>query len=420
MKLYLKSAAVFAAVASSALIAACANNGTDKPGTTTLAAPDNLRALNVTATSATLSWNSVADADSYIVRFDDEIIPVDKTTYEPTGLTSETEYKWSVAAVRGDKNSVWAESTFTTIESRVRFVYSNGAYYGRVHDGVDLEVFNLLFLGFDPKGGDINGHELMLELLVDPSLVDPAAESFDIPAGTYEVSVPYNANTVNLGSSYTVLSLIEDSYYTEDYVITGGKFVVEGDRNNYKMKMDIECLGGGMFKGSYEGPLSVAPALSNTIEMGEMTFATPLEYFQGPIDGKNVDAYMFHASDSGVSFVDNKWVGSGWALFSAQFNTALESGGGAIPDGTYTVSATPAPGTIMAGYSTGSGRAGLWAYDIEGGSIQRRYAITKGTVTSTFANGSYTIVLDCEDDDGYLFTGTVTGAPKAGSGRRAH
>ena len=427
MKFRLKSAVMLTTVVSSALFASCSGkgNGSNTPGPkpepATLTAPDNLRALNITTTSATLSWDAVLEADSYVVRFNDKTIPVDETTYELTELTPGTEYIWEVASVRDDEHSTWAESSFITAEEpRTPLVVGNGAYYGQIYEGVRLEVFNLLFLGFDPATKDYNGHELLLELLVDPALVDPTAESFDIPAGTYEFSTSYAANTVNLLSRYTTLSLIVDGMYGADYTVMGGTLTVEGDRNNYKMTMDVECMGGGVFRGIYEGPFSVVSAPSNTFEMGELGFVTDIKYFADARPGYSVDAYMFHAANSGVSLSpENQWVGSGWALFSAQFHTALGSNGTIIPDGTYNVSSSWAPGTVLAGYSTSSGRHGLWAYDLEGGSIQRRFAITGGTVTSTYANGSYTMVLDGTDDDGYIFTATVKGVPATNSGTQA-
>lgn len=73
------------------------------PVTTTpvaLPAPSGLKASSVTKSSCTLTWNSVAGASKYVVRRDGTQFETSSDTKStPTGLTANTSYAFSVAAV---------------------------------------------------------------------------------------------------------------------------------------------------------------------------------------------------------------------------------------------------------------------------------------------------------------------------------
>ena len=99
-------------------------SGGDDSGSTTpvaLSAPTNLQATNIAETSATLSWNTVANATGYSVTINGSTQDVTTTSYEATGLTAETAYNWSVLA-KGDgtnfTNSTAATATFTTLAAQ--------------------------------------------------------------------------------------------------------------------------------------------------------------------------------------------------------------------------------------------------------------------------------------------------------------
>ena len=98
--------------------------GGDDSGSTTpvaLSAPANLQATNIAETSATLSWNTVANATGYTVTINGSTQEVTTASYEATGLTAETAYEWSVLA-KGDgtnfTNSTAATATFTTLAAQ--------------------------------------------------------------------------------------------------------------------------------------------------------------------------------------------------------------------------------------------------------------------------------------------------------------
>lgn len=90
--------------------------GGDTPGTpVNLTAPANLVATNVTATTATLSWNKVENASSYTLKIGEKEIENVVAPYTAEGLTASTEYTWSVKAV-GD-GSRYISSEYATGEA---------------------------------------------------------------------------------------------------------------------------------------------------------------------------------------------------------------------------------------------------------------------------------------------------------------
>ncbi len=95
------------------IFATSCNRGAET--TDSLDAPTGLSESNITKTSATLSWDTVTGAGSYLIRIDDGIPVTVITNYYPaTGLTAGTDYTWAVQAVNGNVRSEWAESEFTT------------------------------------------------------------------------------------------------------------------------------------------------------------------------------------------------------------------------------------------------------------------------------------------------------------------
>lgn len=91
-------------------------SGGDTPGTpVNLTAPTNLVATNVTATTATLSWDKVENASSYTLKIGEKEIENVVAPYTAEGLTASTEYTWSVKAV-GD-GSRYISSEYATGEA---------------------------------------------------------------------------------------------------------------------------------------------------------------------------------------------------------------------------------------------------------------------------------------------------------------
>jgi hypothetical protein len=100
--------------------------------------PTGLKVTESTAESITISWTAVSDAASYRIYrstgSSDSFTPVGGTvtgtTYTDSGLTPETQYKYRVAAVKGDKESPPAEAvtgTTTAAAESVKLYLDKGA-----------------------------------------------------------------------------------------------------------------------------------------------------------------------------------------------------------------------------------------------------------------------------------------------------
>lgn len=103
---------------------------------TQLDAPTNLNETNITSTSATLLWDAVANASSYVVTVIDggaysETFTTTSPSINITGLTAETDYLWTVQAIGDGTNYTNSEESdtgeFTTIFSGYTITYeTNG------------------------------------------------------------------------------------------------------------------------------------------------------------------------------------------------------------------------------------------------------------------------------------------------------
>lgn len=115
-------------------------SGGDTPGTpVNLTAPTNLVATNVTATTATLSWNKVENASSYTLKIGEKEIENVVAPYTAEGLTASTEYTWSVKAVGDGSRYISSE-------------YATGGAFTTQKEGVGVIVIDAnAIVGFTNK-----------------------------------------------------------------------------------------------------------------------------------------------------------------------------------------------------------------------------------------------------------------------------
>ena len=76
----------------------CSDDGGDEPTPTKLDKPTNLKVSDVTTTTATLSWDAVANASGYTVVVGSTSHNTNATSITVENLTASTTYKWSVTA----------------------------------------------------------------------------------------------------------------------------------------------------------------------------------------------------------------------------------------------------------------------------------------------------------------------------------
>lgn len=76
----------------------CSDDGGDEPTPTQLTKPTNLKVSDVTTTTATLSWDAVANASGYTVVVGSTSHNTNTTSITVENLTASTTYKWSVTA----------------------------------------------------------------------------------------------------------------------------------------------------------------------------------------------------------------------------------------------------------------------------------------------------------------------------------
>ena len=114
--------------------------GGDTPGTpVNLTAPTNLVATNVTATTATLSWDKVENASSYTLKIGEKEIENVVAPYTTEGLTASTEYTWSVKAVGDGSRYISSE-------------YATGEAFSTLKEGVGVIVIDAnAIVGFTNK-----------------------------------------------------------------------------------------------------------------------------------------------------------------------------------------------------------------------------------------------------------------------------
>lgn len=115
-------------------------SGGDTPVTpVNLTAPTNLVATNVTATTATLSWDKVENASSYTLKIGEKEIENVVAPYTAEGLTASTEYTWSVKAVGDGSRYISSE-------------YATGEAFSTLKEGVGVIVIDAnAIVGFTNK-----------------------------------------------------------------------------------------------------------------------------------------------------------------------------------------------------------------------------------------------------------------------------
>jgi hypothetical protein len=224
----------------------------------TLDAPTGLATSAITHSSATLTWNTVEEAESYLVRIGDSpLLTATTNTLDLVDLTAETHYTWNVRAVKGDTMSEWsAMSTFTTeAEPAVEpLVYTHAVAYFMEGYYEDRSNFMIELSDFDING-QYNGNHLVLDLITELIEPAPGAQFIDIPAGVYTFTDTEEPGTLNLRSSYIYVwnagAQVSQRGFSE------GTVTFAGDHNGYDITIDALDENGEAFNALYRGIMTV-------------------------------------------------------------------------------------------------------------------------------------------------------------------
>ncbi len=299
----------------------------------------------------------------------------------------------------------------------VEFIDSMGSRFDGTTDG--KSNFYVSLTTYDPYASDKTGWKTVLNFVTEAVDESYNKEFVSIPAGTYTYSDSGEANTISVGPSLYPTYIYETTRFggfAQPYVgLKELTVVVEGDHTGYTFKINAIRENDAVFSAVYTGaiPLKntkyVTPA-PGPVDIGTLsTFHSVTCYPDNYGDTGEVDVWMMTAYASpGVTVQWGSLMGTGW-IFYAQVSTPLESE--SIPDGEYTVGTDgKVIGNALAGYMEGNAQYGTWVRRIENGAVKEAYPLASGTLTSTFADGEYTIQLNAAEAYGNPITGTIKAA----------
>lgn len=377
--------------------------------------PSNLRALETGRDYARLSWDAVEGAVGYEINVDGfDLVEVEADEYRIDGLSPDTEYMWQCRALGDGKVGSWsAMSSFVTEAIpvlEVAFTSAAGTDNGTALSD-NTTNFLLDFYSYDPETEDGDGWHFVVDAASPAVDRDKFLQYLNIPNGDYRVGVtaePYTILDSNTGK--TKLERLEAGKVTGSYEITEGTMNVTGTGDGYTVVIEV-MYGEDIFIGTYIGSLVIANGnYDSTVKnMGTFNIST-VEYLPASYGGGSVDAYLLKVDGEGLLGGDGGPVGSGWSISGIQFHVPAGDEG-AIPEGTYNITADNAENTVRSGYVDYT----LYPDHQQGFQIIRMsdnayYAIDNGTVTVSYVDGKYEISIDANVAyGGGNYVGVITG-----------
>lgn len=372
--------------------------------------PAGLAETDVTQTTATLTWDAVADATGYEVMIDGgEAVTVEEGNSHPlTGLTAETEYEWTVRAIEGDRTGEWAEEkTFTTLPipvTEVTFTYVTAIDNGNAVSD-DTNNFIIDLYENEPTGeGDspvIDGFRFSLDAISVKIDRDVFTQFLVIPNGDYTLADTNIASTI-AKSDNTFLKLYEAGEEIEDYDLTEVKVNIVGSLDSYTVTVEIP-YSEGIFRGTYTGKIEVKNSNYNPSakDLGTLNMDT-VEYQSKTYGGGTLDAYVLKVKDESATL---EWTVGPFVQFHVAAGAEQ-----AIPEGVYNIASGNAVNTVLAGHRNFA----LYPNDQQGmQAIDKRYnyyAFTSGTVTVAHVDGNYEITFLAKDGSGNIYAGSIVGS----------
>jgi len=219
---------------------------TPDPTPTKLTAPENLKEASIAETSATLSWDAVANASNYNVTINGNTETVTTNSYSATGLTAGTEYTWSVVA-KGDgtnyTDSDAAQHTFST----------TAATTPDPEPGTGgEETWTLVTNASDLKAGD--------QIVIAATESDYALGTTQNTNNRVAVGVTKGTNTITIGDDVQIITL-ETGKVANTFAFNTGSagylYAASSTANNLKTKTTLDDNGSWAISITSEGVATI-------------------------------------------------------------------------------------------------------------------------------------------------------------------
>lgn len=264
---------------------------TPTPTPTQLAAPTGLTVDNITSSGATLSWNAVANASSYVVTIVDvedlkKDYPVTETTKTVSNLESSTEYLWTVIAVGDGTNYTNSEESETdgfmttavsapVIVSAIEDIEDGASYYIR---GVRSSGSVVEYLKFTDgtKGATISGtsaSSMDQAIAITFNKVSDGVYQLVTPKGLY-VQPGASNGKISLSESATTCTL-SNTTKSWDNSATIAISTVDGSSNTWIIQKNTGGTNFGGYKNSQYDVTLVLASAAATVAKPTISGETP-------------------------------------------------------------------------------------------------------------------------------------------------
>lgn len=264
---------------------------TPTPTPTQLAAPTGLTVDNITSSGATLSWNAVANASSYIVTIVDvadhkQTYPVTGTTKTVDNLNPETDYLWTVTAVGDGTNYTNSEESETdgfmttavsapVIVSAIEDIEDGASYYIR---GVRSSGSVVEYLKFTDgtKGATIPGtsaSSMDQAIAITFNKVSDGVYQLVTPKGLY-VQPGASNGKISLSESATTCTL-SNTTKSWDNSATIAISTVDGSSNTWIIQKNKGGTNFGGYKNSQYDVTLVLASAAATVAKPTISGETP-------------------------------------------------------------------------------------------------------------------------------------------------
>ncbi len=304
-------------------------------------------------------------------------------------------------------------------DSRI-FLNGQAGYYQDYYE-VGESNFDMTLVTFeiDEDGyakGD--GHALYLDFFSEKpdDEINPV-----IAAGAYKVENTYNKFTAIPGEydsdwdwfTYSYVTIVEDGIATGELGVSGGSFTVSRDWETtaYVMTFNLELSDGTKFIGYYRGDMDVEnPFMSNlsgNVDLPKLTEGQLIFYDDYYENGTyNWESMIW---SSGIYVDDDDYLRGNGHIIQLELFSAQTGDGSLLPTGTYTIDDSMKAGTAAPG-GMFFGPYACWYLELVDGNTNGAMApFTSGSLTVSYADGTYKMSFDVKDDIGYSITAEFEG-----------